>query len=66
MTNVGHSVGEAGGGPAIGAVGNVYGIGAALAAGAAVLTPALALYGRAIRHHGREPELDTVLSASVD
>jgi len=60
LTNVGHSIGEAGGGPALGVVGNVYGVGAALAAGAAALTPALALYGRAIRHHGREPELATV------
>jgi DHA3 family tetracycline resistance protein-like MFS transporter len=60
MTNVGHSVGEAGGGPILGAVGNGFGIPVALAAGALVFTPALALYGRAIRHHGREPELAAV------
>ena len=35
-------------------------------ASAIVLTPALALYGRAIRHHGREPELGAVLPAPVD
>jgi len=57
MTNLGDSAGEWGGGPALGAIGNVFGIRAALAAGAAALTPALALYARAIRHHGREPEL---------
>ena len=66
MTNVFGSAGEWGGGPALGVVGNVFGIRAALAASAAVLTPALALYGRAIRHHGREPELRTVLPAPVD
>jgi DHA3 family tetracycline resistance protein-like MFS transporter len=52
------AVGEAGGGPLLGAVGNAFGIRAALVAGGAVLSPALLLYGRAIRHHGREPELD--------
>jgi DHA3 family tetracycline resistance protein-like MFS transporter len=57
MTNLGDSAGEWGGGPALGVVGNVFGIRAALAAGAAALTPALFLYGRALRHQGREPEL---------
>jgi len=57
MTNLGDSAGEWAGGPALGAVGNVFGIRAALAAGAAALTPALVLYGRALRHHGLEPEL---------
>ncbi len=41
MTNLGDSAGEWGGGPALGVVGNVYGIRAALAAGAAALAPAL-------------------------
>jgi MFS transporter, DHA3 family, tetracycline resistance protein len=66
MTNVFGSAGEWGGGPALGVVGNVFGIRAALAGSAVVLSPALALYGRAIRHHGREPELRTVLPAPVD
>jgi DHA3 family tetracycline resistance protein-like MFS transporter len=66
MTNVFGSAGEWGGGPALGVVGNVFGMRIALAASAAVLTPALALYGRAIRHHGREPELGTVLPSPVD
>jgi DHA3 family tetracycline resistance protein-like MFS transporter len=58
MTNLGDSVGEWGGGPALGAIGNVFGIRAALAAAGAALSPALLLYGRAIRHHGQEPELE--------
>jgi MFS transporter, DHA3 family, tetracycline resistance protein len=66
MTNVFGSAGEWGGGPALGVVGNVFGIRAAIAGSAIVLTPALALYGRAIRHHGREPELGDVLPAPVD
>jgi DHA3 family tetracycline resistance protein-like MFS transporter len=66
MTNVGHSVGESGGGPMVGLVGNVFGIRAALATGALVLTSAVPLYARAIRHHGREPELGAVLPAPVD
>lgn len=57
MTNLGDSAGEWGGGPALGVVGNVFGIRAALAAGAAALAPALVLYGRALRHQGVEPEL---------
>jgi hypothetical protein len=66
MTNVFGSAGEWGGGPGLGVVGNVFGIRAALAGSAAVVTPALLLYGRAIRHHGREPELRTVLPVPVD
>jgi len=52
-----NAIGQAGGGPALGAIGNVWGIRAALVAGAAAIAPALALYGRAIRKHGRDPEL---------
>jgi DHA3 family tetracycline resistance protein-like MFS transporter len=51
------AIGQAGGGPALGAIGNVWGVRAALAAGALVIAPALVLYGRAIAHQGREPEL---------
>jgi DHA3 family tetracycline resistance protein-like MFS transporter len=52
------AIGQAAGGPVLGAVGNGFGTGAALGLGALLLTPALALYGRAIRHGGREPELE--------
>jgi DHA3 family tetracycline resistance protein-like MFS transporter len=57
MTNVFESAGEWGGGPVLGAVGNVFGVRAAIAGSAAALAPALLLYGRALAHHGREPEL---------
>jgi DHA3 family tetracycline resistance protein-like MFS transporter len=60
-----NAVGQAGGGPVLGAVGNVWGIGAALSAGAAVIAPALGLYARAIAHHGREPELAELPAAEV-
>ena len=60
-----NAIGQAGGGPVLGAVGNVWGIRAALAAGAAAIAPALALYARAIAHHGREPELEELPVAAV-
>jgi MFS transporter, DHA3 family, tetracycline resistance protein len=52
------AIGQAGGGPVLGVIGNIWGIRAALTAGALVIAPALALYGRAMRHGGREPELE--------
>ncbi len=58
ITGQADAVGQAAGGPVLGVVGNAFGTGAALAGGALLLTPALALYGRAIRHGGREPELE--------
>jgi MFS transporter, DHA3 family, tetracycline resistance protein len=60
MVGQSDAVGQAAGGPALGAIGNVWGIRAALSAGALVLLPALGLFGRAIRHEGREPELDAL------
>jgi DHA3 family tetracycline resistance protein-like MFS transporter len=57
MTNLGDSAGEWGGGPALGLIGNAFGIRTALAASATALSPALLLYGRVLRHQGREPEL---------
>jgi MFS transporter, DHA3 family, tetracycline resistance protein len=58
ITGQADAIGQAAGGPVLGAIGNVWGIRAALATGALVLTPALGLYARAIRHGGKEPELD--------
>ena len=63
ITNQADAVGQWAGGPALGAVGNVFGIRAALAAGAACLVPALALFGRAIRHQGAEPVVETLPAA---
>ena len=53
-----NAIGQAGGGPVLGVIGNVWGIRTALAAGAGAIAPALGLYGRAIAHQGREPEFD--------
>jgi len=49
ITNLGDSAGEWAGGPALGLVGNAFGIRSALAAGAVALAPALLLYGVALR-----------------
>jgi DHA3 family tetracycline resistance protein-like MFS transporter len=54
------AIGQAGGGPGLGAIGNAFGLRAALVAGGLVLAPAVALYGRAVAHHGREPELEAL------
>lgn len=54
------AVGEAGGGPVLGGIGNAFGIRAALVAGGLILAPAIALYGRAVAHHGREAELEAL------
>ena len=53
-----NAIGQAGGGPVLGAIGNGFGIPAALAGGALLLLPALGLYARALGHDGHEPELD--------
>ena len=52
------AIGQAAGGPVLGMIGNVWGIRAALAAGALAILPALGLYGRALAHDGAEPELE--------
>jgi MFS transporter, DHA3 family, tetracycline resistance protein len=64
MTNVFESGGEWGGGPVLGGIGNVFGIRAALAGSALALVPALGLYARAVKHHGREPELAPGIGAA--
>jgi DHA3 family tetracycline resistance protein-like MFS transporter len=67
LTGQANAVGQAGGGPVLGAIGNLWGIRAALATGALAIGPALGLYARAISHHGREPELEELpLPAAVD
>ena len=54
----GDAIGQAAGGPVLGAIGNVWGLRAALAAGALAIVPALGFYGRAMGHDGTEPELE--------
>jgi DHA3 family tetracycline resistance protein-like MFS transporter len=66
LTGQSNAIGQTAGGPVLGVVGNVWGISAALAGGAAAIAPALALFGRAIVHRGREPELDGLPATVVD
>jgi predicted MFS family arabinose efflux permease len=65
MTNLGDSAGQWGGGPALGVVGNLFGIRAALAAGAATLAPALALYGLALRRDSNESLIEVAPSVEA-
>ena len=66
LTGQSNAIGQTAGGPVLGLVGNVWGIRAALAGGAAAIAPALALFARAIANHGREPELDQLPAPAVD
>jgi MFS transporter, DHA3 family, tetracycline resistance protein len=65
LTGQSNAVGQSAGGPVLGVVGNLWGIRAALAGGAAAIAPALALFARAIAHHGREPELEQLPATPV-
>ncbi|CAN5366541.1 tetracycline efflux MFS transporter TetA(P) [soil metagenome] len=58
IANQGDAIGQTAGGPVVGAIGKAISLPAALIASALFLTPALALFGRAIRHLGVEPELE--------
>jgi DHA3 family tetracycline resistance protein-like MFS transporter len=57
------AIGEVAGGPGVGVIGNALSLPAALVTSGLLLTPALALYARAIRHHGTEPELEELPQA---
>jgi DHA3 family tetracycline resistance protein-like MFS transporter len=63
ITNQADAVGQWTGGPAIGGIGNAFGLRAALVIGAFLLSPALALYGRALRRGGHEPDLEGIAEA---
>jgi len=65
MTNLGDSAGEWGGGPTLGLMGNAFGVRTALAAGAAVLAPALGLYALALRRGRDAPAFDVVPQAET-
>ena len=58
MTGQGDAIGQAAVGPVLGVIASAYGISSGLAVGALLLLPALGLYARALRHGGREPELE--------
>jgi MFS transporter, DHA3 family, tetracycline resistance protein len=66
LTGQSNAIGQAGGGPVLGGIGNVWGIRAALAVGALAIAPALALYARAIAHHGRELTFEELPAPVVD
>ena len=57
IANQADAVGQTAGGPLVGAVGKVVSLPAALFVSALFLLPAVGIYARAARHHGREPEL---------
>ncbi len=57
ITSQADAVGQWTGGPAIGAIGNAFGIRTALVSGAFLLSPAVALYSRGLRRGGPEPVL---------
>jgi DHA3 family tetracycline resistance protein-like MFS transporter len=65
ITGQSDAIGQTLGGPALGVIGNVWGIRAALTTGALILAPALGLYGRALGHGGREPELEELPQPSM-
>ena len=58
MTTISGSLGEWTGGPALGWVGNRWGVRAALTAGSLLLAPTLLLFVRAIRRHGTLVDTD--------
>jgi DHA3 family tetracycline resistance protein-like MFS transporter len=63
MVNQSGAFGEIAGGPGVGAVGTVVSIRAALVVAGFLFTPAVALYARAVRHGGKEPELEELPEA---
>jgi MFS transporter, DHA3 family, tetracycline resistance protein len=65
LTGQANAVGQAGGGPVLGVLGNVWGIRTALTAGGLAIAPALGFYGRAIAHEGGEPELEELPAAAA-
>jgi DHA3 family tetracycline resistance protein-like MFS transporter len=63
MVNQTGAMGEIAGGPGVGAVGTLVSIRAALVVAGVALSPAVALYARALRHGGKEPELEELPEA---
>jgi MFS transporter, DHA3 family, tetracycline resistance protein len=59
------AIGEVAGGPVIGAIGTVASLRAALVFAGLLLVPAIGLFARALRHGGREPELEAEAEATA-
>ncbi len=66
VTSQADAIGQVAGGPGLGALGTAFGIRAALLAGGALLLPALALYGRALRRHPATAALGDIFSAITE
>jgi len=67
ITGQANAIGQTDGGPVLGVLGNVWGIGTALTTGALAIAPALGFYGRAIANEGGEPEpAELPVAAVVD
>jgi MFS transporter, DHA3 family, tetracycline resistance protein len=60
MSSQSDAIGQVAGGPGVGAVGRWFSIRAALVTAGVILLPTVALYARALKHHGAEPELEAV------
>jgi DHA3 family tetracycline resistance protein-like MFS transporter len=58
MSSQADALGQVAGGPVVGAVGTFGGLRAALVVAGILLSPTLLLYGRAMRHGGKEPGLE--------
>lgn len=54
------AIGQVAGGPAIGYVGNVYGVRTALATGGVILSPLMLLFGRTLRRENATAQVDPV------
>jgi hypothetical protein len=60
MSGQSDAIGQVAGGPGVGAVGRWFSIRAALVTAGFILLPTIALYARALKHHGAEPELEVL------
>jgi DHA3 family tetracycline resistance protein-like MFS transporter len=65
MTSQSDAFGQIAGGPAVGAVGALFSLRAAMVVTGLLLSPALALYARSLRHDAAKPELPETLSPEV-
>ncbi|HEY3229399.1 MAG TPA: MFS transporter [Roseiflexaceae bacterium] len=65
MTSQSDAFGQIAGGPAVGAIGALFSLRAAMVVTGLLLSPALALYARSLRHAAAEPELPEALSPEV-
>ena len=65
ITSQSDAFGQIAGGPAVGAIGAIFSLRSAMVVTGLLLSPALALYARSLRHNAAEPELPETLSPEV-